>query len=265
MTKIRRVDFYPSDWNDGLAGLDIGSSAAGVYIQTISFCYAAGVPSLPEDALIDRLARYFGDHPRTIRAAVDRLVKAAKFTRVDGEVEPNRVRVELERALNRAAKNREVGAKGGRPSTKSTTSKTQVVSETKPYQSSSINQQPSTIKDDDESSSCARDPLFDLVDRIVAIVGVDERWGYGLPNALKAMFAQGYTEAEALAAAVSAASVTPKPRTFKYLISCMENDRNGKQSRAPERLGNPHIQAARDGTVERAIEAVRRSREGAGV
>jgi hypothetical protein len=125
--KIRRVDFYPVDWTDGIAGLDLGAAAVGVYWQLCAFCYSAGRATLPEDETIRRLAKLLGDNPRTIRAAIERLVEAGKVRRTEAEtdangprmlreLEPNRVRTELERATNRVRIARENGTNGGRPS-----------------------------------------------------------------------------------------------------------------------------------------------------
>jgi len=130
MAKVGRILFSVEDWTAGLAGLKLGAAAAGVYIQTISFCYAEGTPSINEERLVARLAAFFGDDPRTIRAAIRRLVEAEKLTRVGAELEPRRVRVELERTARWHQQNRENGAKGGRPSTKTKTSETDMDKQT---------------------------------------------------------------------------------------------------------------------------------------
>ncbi len=154
--KPRRYDFNPTDWTEALAGLGIGAAAVGCYVQTVAFCLARRKPTYEREALIERLAKYFGDDPRTIRAAVARLEKHEKLVdQGDGELEPNRVREEIERAWTRIQRNRENGPKGGRPPRErqpiaeqdvdfSKGSETDMVSGKEPYQPSNINQQTSS-------------------------------------------------------------------------------------------------------------------------
>lgn len=113
--KPRRVDLYPADWIAGLAGRRLGAAAWGVYNAIILIAYDDGRPRLPETEIVERLSALMGDDPRTIRAAIERLVRAAKLVRVDGELEPRKVREQLERAESRVQVARENGTKGGRP------------------------------------------------------------------------------------------------------------------------------------------------------
>jgi len=191
MDKVRRIDFYFDDWIAGTAGLNLGADGLGVYFQSIAFCYALGRPSIPEAELVDRSCATSGSNPRTVRAAIERLVAVSKLKRIDGELEPNRVRTELERAATRIRKNRENGTKGGRRSNKSDSYETHMVSDEKPYQSSVINHQPTNNQLTTTSSAGAggvvvrldgtkpSDPPtvdqhnLDLIDRVAQAAGAD--------------------------------------------------------------------------------------------
>jgi hypothetical protein len=66
-------------------------------------------------------------NPRTVRAAIDGLVRMGKVTRIDGELMVNRCRTEIERTTNRIRTASENGSNGGRPSKKTTTSETEAL------------------------------------------------------------------------------------------------------------------------------------------
>lgn len=124
--RVRRVDFYPADWLAGTAGLALGAFAKGVYWDLCALCYDAGRATLDEEVAVRRLSAMNGDNPRSVKAAIERLILAGKLQRLTPEptpngcrmapeLTPNRVRTELERASNRMRKARDNGAKGGRP------------------------------------------------------------------------------------------------------------------------------------------------------
>lgn len=100
-TTIRRVDWYAGDFLAGLAGHGLKPEAWGTYIAIISICYAERRPSIPETEVVERLSRMMNANPRTIRACIERLIAARKLSRTDAELEPNRVRMELERSVKR--------------------------------------------------------------------------------------------------------------------------------------------------------------------
>lgn len=111
--KTRRIDFFATDWIEGVSDLDLGAAAVGVYIQIIAICYAKNTPTLPKEETIRKIARQFGNRRCDIVAALLKLVHCKKVTASEHEIEPNRVRAELQRAAERREKYSENGSKGG--------------------------------------------------------------------------------------------------------------------------------------------------------
>ena len=138
--KTRRIDFFATDWIEGVSDLDLGAAAVGVYIQIIAICYAKNTPTLPKEETIRKIARQFGNRRCDIVAALSKLVHCRKVTASEHEIEPNRVRAELQRAAERREKYSENGSKGGH---------SKALAKAKPENSSSqalaSNHQPSTI------------------------------------------------------------------------------------------------------------------------
>ena len=162
--KTRRIDFFATDWIEGVSDLDLGAAAVGVYIQIVAICYAKNVPALPRDETIRKIARQFGDRRSVIAAAVSKLVQCGKLTASDTEIEPKRVRAELKRASDRQEKYASAGAKGGH---------SKALAEASPQKTSgdalASNHQPSTINQRAaraEASLEIGDPKTDPVERV---------------------------------------------------------------------------------------------------
>lgn len=113
--KIRRIDYSPDEMIAGIAG-QLDPLDFGVYWMICTLIYSRGGPIDDDPVWISRIFR--NTNPRTVRAAIERLVEAGKVERNGAELMVNRCRTELERALNRTRKASENGAKGGRPSKK---------------------------------------------------------------------------------------------------------------------------------------------------
>lgn len=118
--KVRRVDFYPADWLNGVAGLS--AVERGVYSTLVMQMYSHQEPIDRDDAL---LARQMPDtHWRTVKGATDKLIKLGKIILIapsEGSQEgfklwSTRVSSELQKALKRSSSAAENGRKGGRAS-----------------------------------------------------------------------------------------------------------------------------------------------------
>lgn len=93
--KIRRIDFYPSDWLEGT--IELSSFDRGVYITICSLIYARGGPITEE--LITRSSI---EHGNAILASLSRLEKARKIVRNGLEISQKRCGNELERCQKRS-------------------------------------------------------------------------------------------------------------------------------------------------------------------
>ena len=116
--KVRYINFNPTEFNDGIAGEELGADGVGVYWISCSIIYAKGEAFVEEEWLKKKIKALSGSHMRTISACVDRLVKSGKMVRKGSEITAKRVRNELESATKRIQNSRKNGAKGGRPSNK---------------------------------------------------------------------------------------------------------------------------------------------------
>lgn len=276
--KIRRVDFYPVDWTDGIAGLDLGAAAVGVYWQLCAFCYSSGRASLPEEDTIRRLAKLLGDNPRTIRAALERLVEAGKVKRTEAEpdtngpriareLEPNRVRTELERATNRVRIARENGENGGRPRKGS-----KGLDKPKPSRDEKLaasSQQPSTISQQPagkpEAPAAPRSPAEDrhFEDRFLEAAKIDPARWPGNFGAIRAWRNAGCTDEDILAGVEAVASRPGYqiPGSLNYFRNTILEARDLRLA-AAERGEAPPVRAAdalaqRRGRYGAAIEKAR--------
>lgn len=111
--KIRRIDFSPDEFIAGITAL-MRPEDLGVYWLICSLIYSRG-EAIDDDP--EWLAGIFKKtNPRTVRAALDRLVALEKVQQSDGQLMVNRCRIELEASANRVRTAAENGAKGGRPS-----------------------------------------------------------------------------------------------------------------------------------------------------
>lgn len=113
--KVRRIDFSADEFIAGITG-KLTVADLGVYWLVCSLIYSHGGPIDDDEKWIAAIFR--DTNPRTVRAAIERLILMSKIQRMGGELMVNRCRKELERASNRVRTWTENGLKGGRPSSK---------------------------------------------------------------------------------------------------------------------------------------------------
>lgn len=111
--KVRRVDFSPDEFLAGVAG-EMSLDDFAVYWMVCTLIYSRGKAIKDDAAWI--AGKFEKTNPRSVRAAIERLVSSDKIARTDGELMVNRCRTELERSSNRIRTAHENGSKGGRPS-----------------------------------------------------------------------------------------------------------------------------------------------------
>lgn len=113
--KARRIDFSPDELIAGTTS-KLSVVEFGVYWMVCTLIYSQGGP-IDDDA--EWIAGVFKKtNPRTVRAALEKLVALSKIYRIDSQLMVNRCRTELERASNRIRTASENGSNGGRPSKK---------------------------------------------------------------------------------------------------------------------------------------------------
>lgn len=112
MSKVRRIDYSADEMIAGVAG-QLDPVDFGIYWMICTLIYSRGGPIADDHIWISGLFKK--THPRTTRAAIERLVASGKIERSGAELMVNRCRSELERASNRTRTWAENGAKGGRP------------------------------------------------------------------------------------------------------------------------------------------------------
>jgi len=112
--KVRRVDFYPSDWLSAVAG-ELTVEEHSVYWMICSLIYARGGPI--EADLKWLTSKFRNAHWRTIKTAYDSLVEQGKLQLVEhnGKILTTVLRCEkeLQGAYQRNAKAVSNGAQGG--------------------------------------------------------------------------------------------------------------------------------------------------------
>lgn len=111
--KVRRIDFYPADYLEGISDLDDERQVA-VYTVAFMAMYARGGPIANDARWINRMAKC-----RTstgCRTALDQLIAKGKlFVTDDGRLMNGRTARELVRATGRVQSLRDRGTGGGRP------------------------------------------------------------------------------------------------------------------------------------------------------
>lgn len=120
--KVRRIDLSPSEYIAGVGGkLTIAQFA--VYWQICLQIYDKGKPIDDDHYWLSQQFAH-GTDPRSVRAAIESLVRSGKVERLDPdpnvcrsgcELMVNRCRTELERSSKRVQSAHENGSKGGRP------------------------------------------------------------------------------------------------------------------------------------------------------
>lgn len=264
--RVRKIDFYPADWTEGIAGHGLGAAAVGVYIQLIALCTAAGRATLAEDETVRRIAALFGDRRSTIQGAVDRLVAAGKVTRNGGDLEPKRVRSELERASNRLRQARDAAAsswrsrRGQAPVSSETSDLTHAVASQRAMPTTN-NHQPSTNSNNSggggrvvgSSSSLDIPPPapkpqtlppgsdMRLGDRIMDVTGW--RNEAACHDAGRTLQLQGYSPETVIAAAKLVAPGVQPDRPAKYLAKIIAARNLGPVAAAPASRFTPEEQA----------------------
>lgn len=152
MAKIRRVDYSPDEMIAGVVG-QMDPLDFGVYWMVCTLIYSRGGPINDDPQWIAGIFKK--TNPRSVRAAIDRLISSGKVQRIGAELMVNRCRNELERALNRTRTAAENGMKGGRPSSKNNDLPKPGGFEEKKL---TINEQPSTNNQQPPSPEVEGDP-----------------------------------------------------------------------------------------------------------
>lgn len=113
MTKVRRIDLSHDEFLAGIGG-EMSPEDLGVYWMICLCIYSKRRP-IPDDpaALASKFDRK--TNPRTVRAALDRLVAKGKVQRSNGELMVERCWEEIGKATNRIRTAAENGSNGGRP------------------------------------------------------------------------------------------------------------------------------------------------------
>lgn len=112
--RVRHVDYSAGDMLTDIGG-ELTPAEFGVYWMVCTLIYAKR-RAIDDDAawIADKFKRTRTD-PRTVRAALDQLIRLEKIARADGKLMVSRCQDELDRASNRIRKAGENGASGGRP------------------------------------------------------------------------------------------------------------------------------------------------------
>ena len=105
MSGLSRFDFYPRDWF--LDTRDLSDRAKGCYIDLLAATYNRGSPLPYDEKFLCKLAGY--KQVRSLRHALDELLRTGKFKVVDGELINNRAQEELATAQRR----KEIASAGG--------------------------------------------------------------------------------------------------------------------------------------------------------
>lgn len=108
--KPRRFDLHPDQFIAGIAGqLDVAEAASYSYLVLQNYSKRGPVP-------VEIVIGLFGRSvdPRTIKAAMERLIAKGKVSRCGGDLLANGVRDEVEKATIRMRTYVENGSKGGR-------------------------------------------------------------------------------------------------------------------------------------------------------
>jgi hypothetical protein len=253
--KPRRFDLRPADWISGLAGRKLGAAAWGVYAGLILMAYDDGLPALPEAEAVERLSDLMDEDPRTVRAAVEKLIRVGKVSRVGGELEPRKVRDELERAGRRIQDARENGSRGGRPrkeikeiaKPEGFSSEKLTASSQPNNQTAASSQQPATPK---PAAAPARNREFE--DKLLEAAKIDPARWPGNFGAVAQWRNAGCTDDDILAgvATVAARASYRPPGSLNYFRQAIDDARD--QRRASEAAGvAPPIAPARMVDVER--------------
>jgi hypothetical protein len=170
--KARRIDYRAGDMLADVGG-ELTPVEFGVYWMICTLIYQR-LDWVEDDA--DWIAGKFkrpGTDPRTIRAAIERLVAMEKVTRSGGKLMVKRCRVEIEKAESRIQKAHENGTKGGRPRKE------------QPPQSNEISGQENRTGFNDEKLSTSnqqtatsrQQPAQQQEDAVPRIAGAHERYG----------------------------------------------------------------------------------------
>lgn len=112
--KITRIDYSAGDLLSDLGG-ELTPAEFGIYWMICTLIYRR-LDWIDDDAqwIAGKFKRP-GSDPRTIRAAIERLVTLGKIIRADDKLMVNRCRKEIERASNRIQAWTKNGSNGGRP------------------------------------------------------------------------------------------------------------------------------------------------------
>jgi hypothetical protein len=120
--KVRRIDLSPSEYLAGVGG-KLTLAEFAVYWQICLQIYDKGKPIDDDHYWLSRQFAH-GTDPRSVRAAIESLVRSGKVERLDPdsnvwrngcELMVNRCLTELQRSANRAQTAQDNGTKGGRP------------------------------------------------------------------------------------------------------------------------------------------------------
>lgn len=112
--KVRRIDYSAGDMLSDIAG-EVTPAEFGVYWMICTLIYRRREAIADDEQwLADKFRRSKTD-PRTVRAAIEQLVRLGKVERTDGKLMVKRCRDEIEKASKRIQTWTENGMNGGRP------------------------------------------------------------------------------------------------------------------------------------------------------
>lgn len=214
--KIRRIDFSPDEWLAGTTELQ--NDERGVYITLCALIYSRGGPV--ETEVLRSLCP--GDL-RPFKRILNRLVALGKVELNGSELSQKRCLSELELCRKRALSSSESGRKGGRPRNENNNIGNPPLPATRKLARalpSTINHQPSPVGSEDKESSGGEsppghpfDPVKDLWDRGLKIVGTDHR-------SLLGKMRKVHGDPAVLAAIVSCEEQTPSEQ-LSYFVKCL--------------------------------------------
>lgn len=217
--KIRRIDFSPDEF---LAGtLALSDTHLGIYWRACALIYSHG-----GKVLLSEVRRWSSSRKRDFNDAIEHLLDAGKLTKDGPYVSQTRAIRELERAQARTKAWHENGLKGGRPSSKSNGLEKpggfDENNRASNHQLPTFNYTEEDKSSSDAGASSKHDPIKQIYDRGVAILGEKRR-------SLLAKMVKQYGDVTVLAAIV-ACEEEPRVEPASFFIkACEQRQANGRK------------------------------------
>jgi hypothetical protein len=255
--KLRKIDWSPVDWLDGVATMP--PDERGVYDTIINLTYASGDPDGCIEMSEHDLALRCCCHWRELRRILAALLTRGKVVQDGRKIYPKRCADELHRAGRRIAQARQNGAKGGRPKGLAKPDGFPPANPEKHRaRESTINHQ----EDSDISGeiSAPADPIALLWDRgkkLLAAAGIPEKRLGPLVGSWRREFGD-----VSVMAAFDAADRELPSEPVSFIIGCLNNSKtrrggNGRITEASERFFR-----GRQATLDAVLAAEERDGDG---